>query len=83
MCYHGAESGEGRQGRFVLRPPGGRMILCPSSQGCFLVNLHATRSQTREFPRAPLAYTLAPHMRLPGGLPNDRFEQAAPNPTGS
>jgi hypothetical protein len=35
-------------------------------RGCFLVNLHSTRWQTR-FPRAPLTYTLAPHVRLPGG----------------
>jgi len=33
-------------------------------RGC---NLHSTRWQTR-FPRAPLTYSLAPHVQLPGGL---------------
>ena len=44
---------------------GGGMSLESSSRGCFLVNLHHTRWQTR-FPWAPLTYTLAPHVRLSG-----------------
>jgi hypothetical protein len=41
MCYHGAESGEGRQVRLVLRlprRPHHRIVIVP--QGCFLVNLY-------------------------------------------
>ncbi len=34
-------------------------------RGC---NLHPTRWQTGGYPRAPLTYTLAPHVPLQGGL---------------